>query len=136
MMVTFFRDLEQWRDRETVAKFSCPRMTVAGSDDAIVSRGAPAIRIGPLIAEHRADLEEMGWTVRLVSAQSRIVGREAESSRSNPLSQQQSQATARHGAQKAFGEDLTHQPQSPRSERKPEAELTLTAECSRKKKAG
>jgi pimeloyl-ACP methyl ester carboxylesterase len=67
LMVTFFRSLEQWRDREAVAAFTCPRMTFAGSEDVVVSRGAPATRIGPLIAEHRAELEKMGWTVRLVT---------------------------------------------------------------------
>jgi pimeloyl-ACP methyl ester carboxylesterase len=67
MMVTFFRALEEWDDRETVAKFNCPRMTFAGSDDVVVSGSAPAIRIGPLIAEHRAQLEGRGWTVRLLN---------------------------------------------------------------------
>jgi hypothetical protein len=65
-MVTFFRALEAWRDRETVANFSGPRMTFAGRDDVVVSRGAPATRIGPLIAEHQAELESMGWTLRLL----------------------------------------------------------------------
>lgn len=67
LMVTFFRSLEEWRDREAVAKFTCPRMTFAGGEDVVVSRGAPPTRIGPLIAEHRAELEAMGWTVRLVN---------------------------------------------------------------------
>jgi pimeloyl-ACP methyl ester carboxylesterase len=67
LMVTFFRRLEQWRDREAVANFTCPKMTFAGREDIVVSRGAPATRIGPLIEEHQAELEQMGWTVRLVN---------------------------------------------------------------------
>ena len=66
LLVTFFRDLESWDDREALAKLSCQAMTFAGTDDVVVSKGAPAIRIGPLIGEHRAELEERGWTVRLV----------------------------------------------------------------------
>ena len=34
-------------------------MVFAGSDDT-------SYRIGPLVAEHREELEEMGWTVELV----------------------------------------------------------------------
>jgi hypothetical protein len=40
-------------------------MAFAGSDDVIVSEGM-TFRIGPLLSDHRAELEEMGWTVQLV----------------------------------------------------------------------
>lgn len=65
LMVTFYRALEQWRDEAAVAKFTCPRMTFVGKDD-VITTGGFTTRIGPLVAERRADLERMGWTVRLV----------------------------------------------------------------------
>jgi hypothetical protein len=34
----------------------------------IVSEGT-TFRVGPLVAEHRAELENMGWTVQLVDGQ-------------------------------------------------------------------
>ena len=64
-MVTFYRALEDWQDLAAVAKFTCPRMTFAGAND-VITTGGYTTRIGPLIAERRADLERMGWTVRLV----------------------------------------------------------------------
>jgi pimeloyl-ACP methyl ester carboxylesterase len=66
LMVTFFHDLEHWRDREALVTLTCPRMAFAGSEDVVVTRGASPIRIGPLIAQHRAELEQLGWTVRLL----------------------------------------------------------------------
>ena len=65
LMVTFYRALTEWRDEEAVAKFTCPRMALAGSDEVIATAGYTA-RIGPLVAERRADLERLGWAVRLV----------------------------------------------------------------------
>ena len=56
---TYYRSLVGWPEREAVSKFTCPRMVFAGSDDT-------SYRIGPLVAEHREELEEMGWTVELV----------------------------------------------------------------------
>ena len=40
-------------------------MAFAGRDDVIMTGGVTT-RIGPLLAERRANLERMGWTVRLV----------------------------------------------------------------------
>ena len=65
LMVTFYRALNEWRDEEAVSKFTCPRMAFAGRDD-VITTGGYTTRIGPLIAEHRTDLERSGWTVRLV----------------------------------------------------------------------
>ena len=56
---TYYRSIVGWPEREAVSKFRCPRMVFAGSDDTSYS-------IGPLVAEHREELEEMGWTVELV----------------------------------------------------------------------
>ena len=66
LMVTFYRALNEWRDEETVSKFTCPLMAFAGSDDVITTAGYTT-RIGPLVAERRTDLERLGWTVRLVA---------------------------------------------------------------------
>ena len=65
LMVTFYRALNEWRDEEAVSKFACPRMAFAGSDD-VITTGGYTTRIGPLVAERRADLERLGWSVRLV----------------------------------------------------------------------
>ena len=40
-------------------------MTFAGAKDVIVTDGLTA-RIGPLVAEHSAELQRMGWVVRVV----------------------------------------------------------------------
>jgi pimeloyl-ACP methyl ester carboxylesterase len=65
LMVTFYRALEQWRDEEAVARFTSPRMTLVGRDDSITTAGY-TVRIGPLVAERQADLERLGWKVRVV----------------------------------------------------------------------
>ena len=65
MTVTYYRGLLTWAEREAVSSIACPRMAFAGSDDVIVSEGT-TFRVGPLLAGHRAELEEMGWTVHLV----------------------------------------------------------------------
>jgi hypothetical protein len=62
---TFYRGLEQWPERDAVSKIRVPRMTFAGSKDVIDTDGLTA-RIGPLVAEHRAELERMGWVVHVV----------------------------------------------------------------------
>ena len=59
LMVTFYRALNEWRDRETVSKFTCPRMAFAGSDNMIATAGYTT-RIGPLVAERRTHLERLG----------------------------------------------------------------------------
>jgi pimeloyl-ACP methyl ester carboxylesterase len=63
--VTYYRGLLTWPERQAVSSIRCPRMAFAGSDDVIVSEGT-TFRVGPLLAEHRAELEEMGWTVNMV----------------------------------------------------------------------
>ena len=55
-------------EREAVSTIACPRMTLAGSDDVVVSEGT-TFRVGLLLAEHRAELENVGWTVQLVDGQ-------------------------------------------------------------------
>ena len=62
---TYYRSLRGWRERDTVSTLTCPRLVFAGTNDQFVAQGN-TIRIGPLVAEHRDELERMGWTVRLV----------------------------------------------------------------------
>jgi alpha/beta hydrolase family protein len=66
--LTYYRSLRNWAEREAVSNIRCPRMAFAGTQDQFVPGppGSPAIRIGPLIREHREELERMGWTVRLI----------------------------------------------------------------------
>jgi pimeloyl-ACP methyl ester carboxylesterase len=64
--LTFYRSIRRWPEREAVSKFTCPRMAFAGNQDEFVAGAATKIRIGPLIAEHRAELERIGWTVQLI----------------------------------------------------------------------
>lgn len=63
--LTYYRSLRNWAEREAVSRLTSPRFVFAGSRDQFTA-GGHAIRIGPLIAEHRGELERMGWSVRLV----------------------------------------------------------------------
>jgi pimeloyl-ACP methyl ester carboxylesterase len=64
--LTFYRSIRGWSEREAVSKFTCPRMAFAGNKDEFVAGADTRMRIGPLIAEHRAELERLGWTVQLI----------------------------------------------------------------------
>jgi len=63
--VTYYRSLRNWPERDAVSQIACPRIVFAGTNDQFVA-GGPRIRIGPLVAEHRQELEGLGWTVRMV----------------------------------------------------------------------
>lgn len=65
LYVNFYRSIRDWPEREEVAKLRVPRLVFAGRRDQFVAGGGN-IRIGPLVAEHRMELENMGWMVRLV----------------------------------------------------------------------
>lgn len=65
LYVTYYQSLRGWAEREAVSKLTCPRLVFAGTNDQFIAEGR-RIRIGPLVAEHREELERMGWTVRLV----------------------------------------------------------------------
>jgi dienelactone hydrolase len=69
----FYRHLESWPEREAVSRIPCPRLTFAGREDVIATPEVTA-RIGPLIAEHRAELERMGWVVQLVEGADHGIG--------------------------------------------------------------
>jgi len=64
--LTFYRSIRGWPEREAVSKLTCPRMAFAGNKDEFTAGAATRMRIGPLIAEHRVELERMGWTVQLI----------------------------------------------------------------------
>jgi pimeloyl-ACP methyl ester carboxylesterase len=63
--LTFYRSIRSWPEREAVSKLTCPRLAFAGNEDEFVA-GPAKMRIGPLVAEHRAELQRMGWTVQLI----------------------------------------------------------------------
>ena len=65
LYVTFYRSLRNWPEHEAVSKLTCSRYVLAGTRDQFVAEGQ-AIRIGALVSEHRAELERLGWMVRLV----------------------------------------------------------------------
>jgi pimeloyl-ACP methyl ester carboxylesterase len=62
---TFYRSLRGWRERDAVSMLKCLRLVFAGTNDQFVAQGR-SIRIGPLVAEHRDELERLGWRVRLI----------------------------------------------------------------------
>jgi pimeloyl-ACP methyl ester carboxylesterase len=67
--VTFYQALEGFDDRAAQAHLTCPRLCFAGSADEIrygPTWGEVVVSIaGPLIAE-RAELERLGWEVRVL----------------------------------------------------------------------
>jgi pimeloyl-ACP methyl ester carboxylesterase len=65
LYLNFYRSIQDWPEREAVAKLRAPRLVFAGGRDQFVAEGQN-IRIGALVAEHRMQLENMGWMVRLV----------------------------------------------------------------------
>jgi pimeloyl-ACP methyl ester carboxylesterase len=73
IFTTFYRSIQHWPEREAVSRIACPRLAFAGRDDVINAPGVTA-RIGPLLAEHREELEQMGWTVRLMDGFAHSLG--------------------------------------------------------------
>jgi pimeloyl-ACP methyl ester carboxylesterase len=65
MTATYYRGLQSWSEGDALSQIACPRMAFAGTDDVLESDGT-AFRVGPLLAEHRTELEELGWTVHLI----------------------------------------------------------------------
>ena len=74
---TYYRSIATWNEREAVSRITCPRMAFAGSADIIEADGI-TVPIGPLVAAHRDELEEMGWTVELVDGFDHELGRRPE----------------------------------------------------------
>ena len=70
---TYYRSIVNWPERKAVSRLTCPRFVFAGSNDQFTAEGH-SIRIGPLISEHRSELERMGWTVRLVNGYGHELG--------------------------------------------------------------
>ena len=62
---TYYRSLRGWPERDAVAALTVPRLVFAGASDRFVAQERN-IRIGPLVAEHREELERLGWIVRLI----------------------------------------------------------------------
>lgn len=63
--VTYYRSLRDWDERKSVEGITCPRLIFVGARDRFVAEDRE-IRIGSLVAEHRPELERLGWVVKLV----------------------------------------------------------------------
>jgi pimeloyl-ACP methyl ester carboxylesterase len=67
IMATYNRSLQHWPEREVVSKLAVPRLAFAGSNDTVAGPvQGQRLAIGPMIAQHRDELERWGWMVRLV----------------------------------------------------------------------
>jgi dienelactone hydrolase len=62
----FYQSIQGWNERDAVSQLSCPRLIFVGEDDEFVAEGH-RIRHAAIIAEHREELQRLGWTVRVVS---------------------------------------------------------------------
>lgn len=62
----FYQSLRGWPEREAVSRITCPRLVFAGNKDEFVAGTATKMRIGPLVAEHRAELQRLGWRVEMI----------------------------------------------------------------------
>lgn len=60
--IHFGESLASWSEREAVARITCPRLNVFGSDGDLVEAGVP-VPIASRIREHRAELQALGWRV-------------------------------------------------------------------------
>jgi pimeloyl-ACP methyl ester carboxylesterase len=65
MYNTFYRALARWPEREIVSSFRVPRLAFAGMQDVIEAYGT-SFPMGPTLLATRRELEQLGWTVRLV----------------------------------------------------------------------
>jgi pimeloyl-ACP methyl ester carboxylesterase len=58
---TFYREMQAFDDRAAQLLISCPRLCVVGGGDDEGGTG-----VSKIVAEHRAELEELGWDVEIV----------------------------------------------------------------------
>ena len=61
----FYRSLQGWGERDAVGRLTGPRLAFAGTNDQFEVDGQ-TIHIGSSLAEHRNELERLGWQVRLI----------------------------------------------------------------------
>ena len=76
-VLEFYRSVKSWPERDAVSKLTCPRLTFAGTDDRFVAEGQQ-VRIGPTISEHRRELEQLGWQVRMIDGYNHGLGARLE----------------------------------------------------------
>jgi pimeloyl-ACP methyl ester carboxylesterase len=65
---TWYASMLDWPEAQSVAQIRCPKMVYFGGDGDLVEAGIP-IRIASIIREHRAQLEDQGWTVHEIAGQ-------------------------------------------------------------------
>lgn len=60
--IYYGQSIEHWREWAEVARITCPRMNVFGSEGDLVEAGI-AVPIASRVRTHRSELESMGWRV-------------------------------------------------------------------------
>ena len=73
----FYRSIAGWPEREAVTKLTCARMVFAGTEDRFDVDGQ-RIRIGPTVAEHKDELQRLGWRVEMLSGYNHSLGARAD----------------------------------------------------------
>lgn len=66
---TFWNSLSAWPEAVAVPRIRCPRMAIAGGI-AVAEAGGMIIPYGAVLAQHRGELESLGWQVELLEGRS------------------------------------------------------------------
>jgi pimeloyl-ACP methyl ester carboxylesterase len=69
---TYYEGLRSFSDRAIQGQVRCPRLNFVGTADDVTLNGEILTRLGHTIAEHRAELEQFGWEVRLLEGMGHI----------------------------------------------------------------
>jgi pimeloyl-ACP methyl ester carboxylesterase len=72
-MFTYFKSIEKWPERESIAQIACPRLVLVGENDEVTQNGF-TVKIAEVVREHRSDLERLGWSVQFVSGMGHNLG--------------------------------------------------------------
>jgi pimeloyl-ACP methyl ester carboxylesterase len=67
--VTLYESVRDFDERAALGRLTVPRLAFAGRDDVIgygPQWGDVRVELGPPLDEHRAELEELGWTVEVL----------------------------------------------------------------------
>jgi pimeloyl-ACP methyl ester carboxylesterase len=66
--IHYGQSIEVWPEREAVARITCPRLNVFGSEGDLVEAGI-SVPIASRIRAHRGELEALGWRVHEIPGQ-------------------------------------------------------------------
>jgi pimeloyl-ACP methyl ester carboxylesterase len=78
--VTFYEQLQNFDDRAIQSKITCPRLTYIGDVDRPTLNGKVLTDMGATVVKTRAELEELGWEVRINPGKSHLDYSPAETS--------------------------------------------------------